>query len=153
MVSTRNTTKCSRCSSSPTASTRALIFRLVLLLYIAAVAYLCFSNLDKVQDAPKTIFGLPTDKIVHFLMFFPLPVLATFALDRKLIRVGEAIAFFFMACSLSCIFAGLTEIIQGMLPYRSEDIADFATDCSAICISGIGILIYDIVRICKTKNG
>jgi len=126
---------------------------LVLLLYIAAVAYLCFSNLEKVQDAPKTFLGLPTDKIVHFAMFLPLPVLAAFAMDRKFESVGETVAFFFTACSLSCIFAGLTEIIQGMLPYRSEDIADFATDCAAICLSGVGILIYDIVQIFKSKNG
>lgn len=153
MASTRNTTKCSRFSSPKTASTRALIFRLVLLLYIATVAYLCFTNLDKVQDAPKSIFGIPTDKIVHFAMFFPLPILATFAMDRKMLKVGEAVAFFFTACSLSCIFAGLTEIIQGMLPCRSEDIADFATDCAAICLSGVGILIYDIIQVCKAKNG
>ena len=48
-------------------------------LYVAAIAWLCFGNFQTNPDLPKDLFGIPLDKCVHFLMFLPFPVLGTFA--------------------------------------------------------------------------
>ena len=49
---------------------------ILLCLYIAAVAYLCFARPDNLPQAPMYLFGLPMDKLAHFVMFVPFPILA-----------------------------------------------------------------------------
>lgn len=122
-------------------SIRALIFRIILLVYILAVAYLCFNNFSNVQhDIPLSIFGIPTDKIVHFCMFFPFPILAWYSIDRIPRGLAESVGKIISFAAYGCCFAGLTEIIQGMMPYRSEDIHDFYADVIAIGIASLVIL-------------
>lgn len=142
--------KC-RHSSATETSARALIFQLILLIYIVAVAYLCFANFDKTPDVPKFIFGIPVDKLVHFCMFFPFPIIIFFASDKRSSSLIKALSSFILVCSYGCIFAGFTEIVQAMLPYRSEDLADFGADCLAICTSAFFTLIADIYTIIKNK--
>lgn len=137
---------------SKEASARALVFRLLLLVYIVAVAYLCFANFDKTPDIQKFIFGIPTDKLVHFCMFFPFPIIFFFASDKRSSSMIKAMSSFVLACSYGCIFAGITEIVQAMLPYRTEDLADFGADCLAICSSALFTYIADIYTIVKNKK-
>lgn len=126
-----------------------IIYRTVLLLYLGAIAFLCFSELKGLPSIHKTFLGIPADKLVHFVMFFPFPWIAYNAVDRKPKRIADIIAGVVSVCSVGCILAGITEIIQGTLPYRSEDMLDFATDCIAIGLCGIMILAVDIVRFRK----
>ena len=55
----------------------------VFLVYVAAVAWLCFGTFKPVPSIPRSIFGIPTDKVVHFLMFLPFPLLGTIAFDFR----------------------------------------------------------------------
>lgn len=48
-------------------------------LYLAGVAYLCFSSGESDLKLPETLFGLPFDKCVHFGMFLPFTILGTLA--------------------------------------------------------------------------
>ena len=50
-----------------------IAFRILFFLYIAAVLYLCFGRFDNAPSIELNLWGIPTDKIVHFLMFFPFP--------------------------------------------------------------------------------
>ncbi len=127
-------------------SLRALVFRLMLLLYICAVAYLCFGKFDDLPDLADSLWGIPMDKIAHFGMFFPFPILGYFSFDRKKRSWTEALVALILVSSFGCIFAGLTEIIQGMLPYRSEDMRDFGADCLAICLSSFIVFIIDLIK-------
>lgn len=128
-------------------SVRALIFRIILLVYILAVAFLCFNNFSGVQhDIPLMILGIPTDKIVHFCMFFPFPILAWYSIDRVPEGMVESIGKIISFAAYGCLFAGLTEIIQGMMPYRSEDINDFYADMLAIGISSLVILFTNPIK-------
>ena len=52
-------------------------------LYLATVAFLCFGEPGTGMTFPPEIFGIPTDKCVHFLMFAPFPVLGTIAFQYK----------------------------------------------------------------------
>lgn len=132
--------------------TRVILFRLAMLLYIAAVAYLCFANFNKLPDVPKQFLGIRMDKIVHFCMFFPFPVLAFLAYDDLTEKPWQALAALISICAVGCIFAGITEIIQGSLPYRRQDIKDFGADCLAIGISSLMVFIIDIAQMKKKKT-
>ena len=131
--------------------TRALVFRLLMILYVAAVAWLCFANFHRLPDVPRTFFGIPTDKVVHFCMFFPFPILAFFAYDKITETPLQALAALLCICAFGGIFAGLTEIIQGSLPYRRQDIKDFGADCLAIGIASILTFIIDISKMRQEK--
>ena len=56
---------------------KTILARILFLLYLGAIALLCFMHVDKLPDVQKFIFGIPTDKIVHFGMFLPFPILAS----------------------------------------------------------------------------
>ncbi len=125
------------------------IFRILLVVYLAGVAYLCFGYFDHLPDIHKTLFGIPMDKVVHFCMFFPAPVIGFFAFSGKPKSAGKALVSLLCICSFACIFAGLTEIIQGALPYRSEDIRDFEADCIAI---GIGTVLTFCINLIVSRR-
>ena len=129
--------------------TRSLLFKLAMLLYVVAVAYLCFANFHKLPEVPKTFLGIPMDKIVHFCMFFPFPILAFFAYDKLTETPLQALAALLCICAFGGIFAGLTEIIQGSLPYRSQDVRDFNADLLSIGISGLLVFVYDVSKMKK----
>ena len=131
--------------------TRSVLFSIALILYIAAVAYLCFANFHKLPDVPKTLLGIPMDKIVHFCMFFPFPVLAYLAYDELTDTPLKALAAMTSICAVGCIFAGVTEIVQGSLPYRSQDIHDFGADCLAVGIASLLTFIIDISKMRPKK--
>ena len=133
-------------------TTRSIIAKIIMLLYVVAVAYLCFANFHKLPDVPKTFLGIPMDKIVHFCMFFPFPILAFFAYDKLTETPWQALAALLCICAFGCIFAGLTEIIQGSLPYRSQDIHDFGADLLSIGISGLLVFLYDVSKMKKNKS-
>lgn len=115
----------------------SILFRIFLVVYIGAVAYLCFANFRDLPDIQKTILGIPADKIVHFCMFFPLVPIGFIAFGGERNRPSEIFVTVLNLCVCGCIFAGITEIIQGSLPYRSEDINDFAADCLSVCTAGL----------------
>lgn len=125
--------------------------RVVLVMYIAVVAVLCFANFNDVPQVEKTIFGIATDKVVHFCMFFPLPIFSFMAFGRNLGTVGKFLVRLVYIVCFCCIFAGITEIIQGTLPYRSQDIHDFYADCIAIAFGTLIVLIFELFSLRRSK--
>ena len=130
---------------------RSIIFTIAMVLYLAVVGYLLFANFEKLSSVPKIFLGIPTDKIVHFCMFFPFPILAYLAYDRLTDTPLKALAALVSICAIGAIFAGLTEIGQSLLPYRTQDISDFRADCIAICIAGLLTFIIDVSKMRKEK--
>ena len=106
------------------------------------VAFLCFADFNDLPDIQKTILGFPADKVVHFCMFFPLPIIGYMAFGVEQDTRFRTLLAIINICAFSCIFAGVTELVQGSLPYRSEDINDFAVDCLSIGISGLLVFIF-----------
>ena len=128
---------------------RARIFQIVMVVYLAAVGFLCFANFHQMSNVPKSFLGIGTDKIVHFLMFFPFPILAFFAYDRLTKTPWQALAALISICALGCAFAGMTEVVQDFLPYRVKDFNDFGADCLAIVISSVLVFIIDVSKMKK----
>ena len=120
--------------------------RILFFLYLAAVLVLCFAQFKSTPDVPTSFLGIPTDKVVHFCMFFPFPILAYLANDKYTDTPLRALAALVSICAIGAIFAGLTEIGQSLLPYRYEDISDFRADCLAIVLAGILTFIIDVSK-------
>lgn len=131
--------------------TRSILFSIAMVVYIAVVAYLLFANFEKLSSVPKLFLGIPTDKVVHFCMFFPFPILAYLAYDRLTDTPLKALAALVSICAIGAVFAGLTEIGQSLIPYRYQDVSDFRADCIAICIAGLLTFIIDVSKMRKEK--
>ena len=127
-------------------STRALVFKILMLMYILAVMYLCFAHFEDIPDVPRELFGIPMDKLVHFCMFFPFPIFGFYAYDRMTDTPLKAFAAVIVLFAFGGIFAGLTEMVQGMMPYRTEDIQDFKADLIGLGLASMIVLVIDIAQ-------
>jgi len=116
----------------------SIAFKAVFYLYLAAVAVLCFGNFQSLPSVSSTILGIPTDKIVHFCMFFPFPILAFLAYDKFTGTRKSVIIFALITFGAGCIIAAATEIGQALLTdYRSGDHTDFIADFLALLSSSL----------------
>ena len=120
--------------------------RILFGLYLVAVAVLCFAHFPESEDAPKALWGIPMDKVVHFLMFFPLPVLAYLAFDRYRGKRWASVLWTAATLLCGCAYAAFTELVQSRLPYRSGDPADFRADAFSLLLSSILVLILILVQ-------
>ncbi|MBR6863565.1 MAG: VanZ family protein [Bacteroidales bacterium] len=123
-----------------------IIARILFVAYLVTVAFLCFGKFDSSQDVPKVLWGIPTDKIVHFLMFLPFPVLAYFAFNRFSEKVWSSILWMSAAFIAGCAFAAGTEWVQSYLAYRTGDPADFKADFLAITAGTVIVLILYFLK-------
>ncbi len=121
---------------------RKHISMIILCAYVAAVALMCFMKTDHAPAVEFSLFGIPSDKVVHFIMFLPLPILAHSAFlpsGKGLLRDLAISAVVFLTGSG---FAAGTERLQSMLEYRSGDIMDFAADMAGMACGSIITIIH-----------
>ena len=59
-----------------------IAFQVLFFFYVAAVLFLCFAHFEQTPAIEWSLWGIPSDKVVHFCMFFPFPILAFLAFDR-----------------------------------------------------------------------
>ena len=123
-----------------------ILARIVFAVYILAVLVLCFGKFESSQDMPKDLWGIPLDKIVHFLMFFPFPLLAYLAFDRYREKRWAAAPWTAVAFLGGGAFAAFTELVQSRLAYRSGDPADFKADAIALVASSVIVLIVILAK-------
>ena len=123
---------------------RRTFARILFLLYLIAVCFLCFGKFSGSSDLPSYLLGIPLDKIVHFFMFLPFPILAFFAFDKYTESVGKSLLFAALTCLAGCLLAAGTELVQSRLSYRSGDPNDFLSDFIAILLGSILIFFLDI---------
>ena len=133
-----------------------LISLILLCLYIVAVGFLCLMKPDQIPSMPNDLWGIPLDKIAHFIMFFPFPVLAWFSLNPDGWKISK---IFFSLIAIILTGAALaigTEYLQKLSEYRTFDLYDFYADllgmtiCWLILCVSIGLSRRNKVR--KKKN-
>ena len=125
---------------------KQLISVIVFCLYIAAVAYLCFARPDNMPQLPQLWLGLPADKVGHFLMFMPFPLLGYLTFEVKGMSVGRKL---FLIAILIVFGAGMalgTEYVQARLEYRSSENSDLLADGIGLITGGIFTFIYILIR-------
>ena len=120
--------------------------RILFAVYLAAVAFLCFGQFSNSQDVPTDLWGIPTDKVVHFLMFFPFPLLTCLAFGGYRGKPGQAVLKTVLAFLAGCAFAAGTEWVQTRLPYRSGDPVDFQADALALLLSSVIVLLLVLAK-------
>ena len=123
-----------------------IISRVCLGIYLAAVAFVCFWHFGPMEEFQKTFLGIPMDKVVHFIMFLPFPILMGLSFHKAGTRTLNTLFFTLGTFLIGCILAGATEIGQSLTTYRSCDINDFRADCLALAIGSIALFIVNIFR-------
>lgn len=125
---------------------RRIVYILAFCLYIAAILTLCLMKPDDLPQPEIFIFGIPADKVAHFLMFLPFPVLMymmLFERSRKrwldiLILVGS------IALGIGAAFG--TEYLQSLTQYRSADIKDTFADMKGLGTGGVPVFLHILFR-------
>lgn len=113
--------------------TLKIVFRVAFYVYLLAVAVLCFGSFNSLPEVSKTILGIPTDKVVHFCMFLPFPILAFLAYDKFTGDRRRVLIFAIVTFLVGCLLAAGTELGQAFLTkHRSGDPMDFLADFLAI---------------------
>ena len=71
--------------------------------YLAAVGLLCFLRPSSLPEMEvKTFLGIPIDKILHFIMFLPYPILAGLVFIRR-----DSTAAYFIAMLMIIAVTGI----------------------------------------------
>lgn len=126
-------------------------FRVLFFLYIAAVLFLCFAHFDQTPSVEWSLLGIPSDKVVHFCMFFPFPVLAYLAFDRYTDSVRKTLLFSAAALLVGFLLAWGTEWGQAHLTdYRSGDRLDLLADGTALVLGTLLVIGLDLRK--QKKN-
>jgi VanZ family protein len=128
------------------ASRLKITSRILFILYLAAVVVVCFGHFENLPDIEKKFLGIPMDKVIHFIMFLPFPILMGISFHKTSTKSLNTIFFTLGTFVLGCILAGATEIGQSFTTYRSCDITDFRADSIALAISTLAVFIVNILR-------
>ena len=122
-----------------------ITFRILFILYIAGVLFMCFGKFDNAPSVKINLLGIPTDKLVHFAMFFPFPILAFFAFDQFTENVKATLLFIGITLLVGMLMAIATEWGQAHLTnYRSGDPLDFLADTIGLLLSSALVAFVDI---------
>lgn len=126
---------------------RRLIARILFFLYLVAVLVLCFGQFKDAPSVPWTLLGIPSDKLVHFCMFFPFPILAFLAFDKYTETPRSTFLFSGITFLVGVVLAFGTEWGQAHLTtYRSGDPLDWVADVSALFLSTLIVIIWDLLK-------
>lgn len=117
---------------------------LLFMAYVGLVAWLCFGTFTPDPDIPRTIFGIPIEKCVHFAMFLPFPILGTLAFDFR---------SWWRTLCLSTLLANLMafvfETFQTRInPARTTDPTDLNANLLGITL---GLLIAILIGLFRKK--
>lgn len=126
---------------------KKLITRILFFLYLAAVLFLCFGRFENTPDVPWSFLGIPSDKLVHFCMFFPFPILAFLAFDKYTETPRATFLYSGLTWVLGMLLALGTEWGQAHLTtWRSGDSMDLLADGLSITISTLIVIIWDLSK-------
>lgn len=121
------------------------VFKILFFVYVAVVLFLCFWHFDSNQSVPTTLLGIPTDKLVHFAMFFPFPILSFLAFDKYTENVRNTLLFSGVTLAVGILLALGTEWGQTHLTdYRNGDPKDLLADTLALLLSSLLVVFWDI---------
>lgn len=123
-----------------------LIARLVFLLYLGVVLYLCFGQFSSLAEVTKHFLGFEADKVVHFMMFLPFPILFYMAFRWKTRNGWHSLLLTLFILFLGSVIAGGTEFIQDFIPNRASDRLDFRADFLALCCSSVVTFLIDLSK-------
>ena len=125
---------------------RRILYITAFCIYIGAILYLCLTKPDNLPQTEFLIFGLPADKVAHFTMFFPFPILMYLMFfDRSRSRWKDMLILV-AAIALGIGAAFGTEYLQALTQYRSSDIKDTFADIKGLSTGALIVLTHILLR-------
>ena len=97
---------------------------LLFVVYLATVAYLCFLKPGSIPALRQFVFGIPTDKVIHFIMFLPYPLLAYISFRPDCKGIGAELFVLAAILVAGAVMAMGVERLQ-IAAGRNYDIKDF----------------------------
>ena len=114
----------------------------VFILYLGTLAYLCFGHPTTFFKVPRYIWGIATDKIIHFAMFFPYPFFAQAAFCFK--NRWRSLVFVILT---GIIFCYTFELLQDKITtWRSTDPWDLSVNIASVSVGSLIIAIVNLFR-------
>ena len=126
------------------------IAAIVFCIYIAAVMVLCFMKTDNLPQPSFLILGIEADKVAHFLMFAPFPLLSYMVAAGAWKKPWHHFMLLGCLMLLGVAAAMATEQVQTLLTYRPGDVRDTTADTYGIVAGGLLTAAYILH---KTKKG
>ncbi len=96
---------------------RRIFYILAFCVYIAAILVLCLMKPDDLPQPEIYLFGLPVDKVVHFLMFLPFPVLVYMMFFEETRKKWQELLILAGGMALGLCAAFGTEFLQSLTQY------------------------------------
>lgn len=119
------------------------IYTTLFCIYLAAVALLCFLKPSSLPEMDiKTFLGIPIDKVLHFLMFLPYPILAGMSFMNREHPFHRNVSVLLVLAIVGIGIAYGTEVIQAHTGYRAYEMADFYADMTGIATGSTAALAY-----------
>lgn len=106
---------------------------ILFLIYLGLVLWCCFGNFSGLPQVEKEMFGFPTDKVVHFIMFLPFVFLGYMSFASRPKSRFQGILLVLAALVAGSLMAVATEIGQSLTSYRTGDEWDFVADALGLC--------------------
>lgn len=113
-------------------------------LYMVAVLVLCLVKTDGLPEIKESFLGLPMDKILHFLMFFPFVILGGFSFINTESKTRHILLILCILTVSGMGIAAGTEQLQAMTGYRTCDINDYYADVAGILTGSIITLLITL---------
>lgn len=126
------------------------IWALVLCCYFAVVLILCLGRPERIPALERAILGIPIDKIAHFLMFLPYPIIAYIAFRPSRGKKWRHLLVLTAVFAAGVVLAMGTEQLQGLSEYRSYEVEDFYADILGMKLSSLVTALYIIFKKDKT---
>lgn len=116
--------------------------------YIGAVLFCCLGSFSGIDlDLSNTWMGIPKDKIAHFFIFSPFPIVfAIFLKYNGTIKIRPQYSLFVIIVA-GLIISTILESSQALLTdYRSSDPADLCANYTAIISGSTLICVWRFLR-------
>lgn len=123
---------------------RGRISLILLIIYIASVLFLSLYSFENTQvDLPKYFLGIPIDKIIHFIMYLPLPVLIWSVLVDFYPSLYNKSTALIISLFASIFISTSTEILQNTTEFRQFEYLDLIANYLGVII---GLLSISIIK-------
>ncbi len=119
------------------------IFKVIFIIYIIGLCFCCFWNFRGSIDLGDDWWGLPKDKVLHFMLFFPFPFIAYMAFPKVSDTARKYLKFSILIFVAGAATGALIEIVQGWSGYRSCDMLDLAADCCGLAAAIVCLQTYE----------
>lgn len=131
---------------------RIVLSRILFVLYLIAIAFLLFATSDQLPNIKKSLLGIQTDKVAHFLMFTPFPILAFLSTDIVSKKWWHSVLAVLIIFVVGAAIAAFTEYVQGLTDYRVADIEDFKADLLGMTLTSVIVLVVDMAKLPKKSR-